>query len=177
MHAAQLGQSHRSRGALPPGTGDAQCLLVRDAASRHRGGPALPGAIPRRQRWLRSGAHGAGTGLSNRSQCAGQADEEDRPLRSQGEEFMKDHSQAGGGFLLTLGGGALGLTLAGSGYSAGAKPMRGVFPIGQTPVTESDNLDLECLQNEVKFCNRFKVTASRSEEHTSELQSPMYLVC
>ena len=70
---------------------------------------------------------------------------------------MKDHSQARREFLWTLGGGALGLTLAGSGYSAGAKPMRGVFPIGQTPVTESDNLDLECLQNEVKFCNRFKV--------------------
>ena len=60
-------------------------------------------------------------------------------------------------FLWTLGGGALGLALAGKGYSAGTKPMRGVFPIGQTPVTESDKLDLECLQNEVKFCNRYKV--------------------
>jgi dihydrodipicolinate synthase/N-acetylneuraminate lyase len=35
--------------------------------------------------------------------------------------------------------------------------MRGVFPIGQTPVTESDQLDLECLQNEVTFCNRYRV--------------------
>jgi dihydrodipicolinate synthase/N-acetylneuraminate lyase len=70
---------------------------------------------------------------------------------------MKDHSQARREFLWTLGGGALGLALAGRGYSAGTKPMRGVFPIGQTPVTESDKLDLECLQNEVKFCNRFKV--------------------
>jgi dihydrodipicolinate synthase/N-acetylneuraminate lyase len=60
-------------------------------------------------------------------------------------------------FLRTLGGGALGLALAGRGWSAGTKPMRGVFPIGQTPVTESDKLDLECLQNEVKFCNRYKV--------------------
>jgi dihydrodipicolinate synthase/N-acetylneuraminate lyase len=60
-------------------------------------------------------------------------------------------------FLWTMGGGALGLALAGKGYSAGTKPMRGVFPIGQTPVTESDKLDLECLQNEVKFCNRYKV--------------------
>src|SRR6516162_1625297 len=60
-------------------------------------------------------------------------------------------------FLRTLGGGALGLVLAGRGYPAGTKPMRGVFPIGQTPVTESDKLDLECLQNEVKFCNRYKV--------------------
>ena len=60
-------------------------------------------------------------------------------------------------FLRTLGGGALGLALAGRGYSAGTKPLRGVFPIGQTPVTESGKLDLECLQNEVKFCNRYKV--------------------
>jgi 4-hydroxy-tetrahydrodipicolinate synthase len=60
-------------------------------------------------------------------------------------------------FLRTLGGGALGVALAGRGYSAGTKPMRGVFPIGQTPVTESDKLDLECLQNEVKFCNRYRV--------------------
>jgi dihydrodipicolinate synthase/N-acetylneuraminate lyase len=60
-------------------------------------------------------------------------------------------------FLRTLGGGALGLALAGSGRSAGTKPLRGVFPIGQTPVTESDALDLDCLQNEVRFCNRFKV--------------------
>src|SRR5271169_3600468 len=72
---------------------------------------------------------------------------------------MMHHSQipARREFLRTLGGGALGLALAGRGYSAGTKPMRGVFPIGQTPVTESDTLDLECLQNEVKFCNRFKV--------------------
>ena len=60
-------------------------------------------------------------------------------------------------FLRTLGGGALGLALAGRGYAAGTKPLRGVFPIGQTPVTQSDKLDLECLQNEVRFCNRYKV--------------------
>ena len=60
-------------------------------------------------------------------------------------------------FLRTLGGGALGLALAGRGYAAAAKPMRGLFPIAQTPVTESDKLDLECLRNEVKFCNRYKV--------------------
>ncbi|HEY1220612.1 MAG TPA: dihydrodipicolinate synthase family protein [Bryobacteraceae bacterium] len=72
---------------------------------------------------------------------------------------MENHSQARGRreFLWTLGGGALGLALAGSGFSAGTKPLRGVFPIGQTPVDESDKLDLECLQNQVKFCNRFKV--------------------
>jgi dihydrodipicolinate synthase/N-acetylneuraminate lyase len=60
-------------------------------------------------------------------------------------------------FLRTLGGGALGLELARNGRAAPAKPLRGVFPIGQTPVTPSDELDLECLQNEVKFCNRYKV--------------------
>ena len=72
---------------------------------------------------------------------------------------MESHSEISGRreFLRTLGGGALGLALAGSGRSAGTKPMRGVFPIGQTPVTESDALDLDCLQNEVKFCNRYKV--------------------
>ncbi len=72
---------------------------------------------------------------------------------------MEHHAQVPGrrDFLRTLGGGALGLALAGTGRSAGTKPLRGVFPIGQTPVTESDVLDLDCLQNEVKFCNRYKV--------------------
>ena len=72
---------------------------------------------------------------------------------------MENHSQARGRreFLWTLGGGALGLALADRGYSAGAKPLRGVFPIAQTPVDESDKLDLECLTNQVRFCNRYKV--------------------
>ena len=72
---------------------------------------------------------------------------------------MKLHAQtpARREFLHTLAGGALGLALAGKGWSAAAKPMRGVFPIGQTPVTESDKLDLECLQNEVRFCNQYQV--------------------
>jgi len=60
-------------------------------------------------------------------------------------------------FLRTLGAGAMGLAFSGAAGSAPAKPLRGVFPIGQTPLTESDKLDLECLQAEVKFCNRFKV--------------------
>jgi dihydrodipicolinate synthase/N-acetylneuraminate lyase len=72
---------------------------------------------------------------------------------------MKDHSQASGRreFLRTLGAGAMGVALAGRGYSAGTKPLRGVFPIGQTPVTESGAIDLECLRNQVEFCNRYKV--------------------
>src|SRR5262245_15805969 len=60
-------------------------------------------------------------------------------------------------FLGLLAGGALNMALVGNARAAGVKPMRGVFPIGQTPVTEADKLDLECLQNEVKFCNRYKV--------------------
>jgi dihydrodipicolinate synthase/N-acetylneuraminate lyase len=76
-----------------------------------------------------------------------------------GDKAMMGHSQASDRrtFLRTLGGGALGLALARNGGAAAAKPLRGVFPIGQTPVTPSDELDLECLQNEVKFCNRYKV--------------------
>jgi len=60
-------------------------------------------------------------------------------------------------FLRTLGAGALGLAFSGVGESAGSKPIRGVFPIGQTPFTPDDKLDLDLLANEVKFCNRFKV--------------------
>jgi dihydrodipicolinate synthase/N-acetylneuraminate lyase len=59
-------------------------------------------------------------------------------------------------FLRTLGAGTLGAVLARTGWSA-AKPLRGVFPIGHTPFTEDDKLDLDLLQNEVKFCNRYKV--------------------
>jgi dihydrodipicolinate synthase/N-acetylneuraminate lyase len=60
-------------------------------------------------------------------------------------------------FLKTLGAGAAGLAIAGASKAAVTKPLRGVFPIGQTPFTPDNKLDLEGLQNEVKFCNRFKV--------------------
>src|SRR5215510_9303050 len=60
-------------------------------------------------------------------------------------------------FLRTLGAGVAGLALSGVADSAVTRPMRGVFPIGQTPFTEDDKLDLDLLQAEVKFCNRFKV--------------------
>jgi TolB-like protein/Tfp pilus assembly protein PilF len=36
----------------------------------------------------------------------------------------------------------------------GGKPLRGLFPIGQTPCTPDNKLDLDCLAAEVKFCNR-----------------------
>ena len=37
------------------------------------------------------------------------------------------------------------------------KPLRGLFPIGQTPFTQEDKLDFDCLAAEVKFCNRASV--------------------
>jgi dihydrodipicolinate synthase/N-acetylneuraminate lyase len=60
-------------------------------------------------------------------------------------------------FLKTLGAGALaplGLAMTRTGTAASRKPLRGLFPIGQTPFTEDDKLDLECLAAEIKFCNR-----------------------
>jgi hypothetical protein len=36
----------------------------------------------------------------------------------------------------------------------GVKQLSGLFPIGQTPFTPDNKLDLECLAAEVKFCNR-----------------------
>jgi 4-hydroxy-tetrahydrodipicolinate synthase len=35
-----------------------------------------------------------------------------------------------------------------------SKPLRGLFPIGQTPFTQDDKLDFDCLAAEVKFCDR-----------------------
>jgi len=82
-------------------------------------------------------------------------------------------------FLQLLSTGALGLALTGAGCDTGArvpitsglhssttaaagprsgpKPLRGLFPIGQTPFTEDDKLDTESLANEVAFCNRARV--------------------
>jgi 4-hydroxy-tetrahydrodipicolinate synthase len=73
-------------------------------------------------------------------------------------------------FLQFLGAGALGLALANAGSlraaEAGAtspvpsiprpgpKQLRGLFPIGSTPFTPDDKLDLESLAAEVTFCNR-----------------------
>ena len=61
-------------------------------------------------------------------------------------------------FLRSLSAGALSLALSGRSVFAadkpGARQLRGVFPIGLTPVTQDDKLDLEDLAAEVKFCNR-----------------------
>jgi dihydrodipicolinate synthase/N-acetylneuraminate lyase len=42
--------------------------------------------------------------------------------------------------------------------TAGEKPLSGLFPIGETPFTADNKLDLECLAEEVKFCNRGRVS-------------------
>jgi 4-hydroxy-tetrahydrodipicolinate synthase len=61
--------------------------------------------------------------------------------------------------LKTLGSVAAGAAF--SKYSVGAapaagarKPYNGLFPIASTPFTPDDKLDLDCLGNEVRFCNR-----------------------
>ena len=56
-----------------------------------------------------------------------------------------------------FGAGALGLVLPGGGLfaqQATAKPLRGIFPIAQTPFTTGDKLDLDTLVEEVKFIDR-----------------------
>jgi len=60
-------------------------------------------------------------------------------------------------FLRILGAGAFTRACtfrAAAAAGAGSKPFNGLFPIGQTPFTESNQLDLDCLQAEVRFCNR-----------------------
>jgi dihydrodipicolinate synthase/N-acetylneuraminate lyase len=41
--------------------------------------------------------------------------------------------------------------------NAKAKPLSGLFPIASSPFTKDNKLDLDCLNNEVKFCNRGRV--------------------
>ena len=57
--------------------------------------------------------------------------------------------------------GALGLALpcgqVSAAQTSGSKPLRGIFPIAQTPFTESDQLDLDALAEEVKFIDRGRV--------------------
>lgn len=56
---------------------------------------------------------------------------------------------------------AASLTSGGSALAAvtptGIKPIKGLFPIGQTPFTPDDKIDLDCLAAEVRFCNRGRV--------------------
>jgi 4-hydroxy-tetrahydrodipicolinate synthase len=57
-------------------------------------------------------------------------------------------------FLRRIGAGAAALALTNHAIAAEGKPMRGLFPIGQTPCTPDNKLDLDSLAAEVKFCNR-----------------------
>jgi 4-hydroxy-tetrahydrodipicolinate synthase len=64
--------------------------------------------------------------------------------------------------LKAIGSVAAGAALSSAGFAAPSagpvtKPFRGLFPIGQTPFTQDDKLDLDCLAAEVKFCNRASV--------------------
>lgn len=70
-------------------------------------------------------------------------------------------------FMQTLGGAALAASLAGKLPAASLKPLRGVFPIGHTPVTQAGKLDLDCLRNEVKFRNKYKVHGFASPQIAS----------
>src|SRR5215210_5195764 len=54
-----------------------------------------------------------------------------------------------------MGVGIFGLALSKVGLTANAaKPMRGLFPIGFTPGTPDNKLDLDGMAAQVKFCNR-----------------------
>ncbi len=60
--------------------------------------------------------------------------------------------------LCAMGAAAVGLAMparaAEAAAGGGPKPLRGLFPIGETPFTEADTIDLDCLANQVHFCNR-----------------------
>src|SRR6476620_12703063 len=39
-------------------------------------------------------------------------------------------------------------------FAAASKPLRGVFPIGQSPFSESDKLDVDALVEQLRFIDR-----------------------
>jgi 4-hydroxy-tetrahydrodipicolinate synthase len=53
------------------------------------------------------------------------------------------------------------LTVGGAGFAvsgaSGSKPLRGIFPIAQSPFTAADKLDLDCLVEQVRFLDRGRV--------------------
>lgn len=57
-------------------------------------------------------------------------------------------------FLRRIGAGAISLAFANSSFAATGKPLRGLFPIGQTPCTPDNKVDFDSLAAEVEFCNR-----------------------
>jgi dihydrodipicolinate synthase/N-acetylneuraminate lyase len=58
--------------------------------------------------------------------------------------------QSSGAFAVSL---AISRTVGGT-TTAGSKQLSGLFPIGETPFTTDNKLDLDCLAAEVTFCNR-----------------------
>jgi dihydrodipicolinate synthase/N-acetylneuraminate lyase len=58
--------------------------------------------------------------------------------------------------LKTLGSAAAGAAFSkfGMAASSAGKTFSGLFPIASTPFTPDNKLDLDCLNNEVKFCNK-----------------------
>jgi dihydrodipicolinate synthase/N-acetylneuraminate lyase len=57
-------------------------------------------------------------------------------------------------FLRAVGASAASLVLPHMSAAAPGKPLAGVFPIGFSPFTEDNRLDLDGLSAQVKFCNR-----------------------
>lgn len=60
-------------------------------------------------------------------------------------------------FLQLFGAGALGLGRLFAAGEGGRKPLRGIFPIAQTPFTDADKLDLDALVEQVRFIDRGRV--------------------
>jgi 4-hydroxy-tetrahydrodipicolinate synthase len=54
-------------------------------------------------------------------------------------------------FLQVLTAGAVSIALP---AAPGSKPLRGIFPIAQSPFTQADKLDLDCLVDQVRFLDR-----------------------
>ena len=74
---------------------------------------------------------------------------------------IKSPGQGRREFLTSLSAGAMGLVLSSDRISAsqnvGSKLLRGIFPIAQTPFTESNKLDLDSLIEELRFIDRGRV--------------------
>src|SRR5579872_3084499 len=67
-------------------------------------------------------------------------------------------------FLHMLGAGAVSLHSS----AATAKPLRGIFPIAQTPFTDSNQLDLGVLADHVRFLDRMRVHGVVWPQNASE---------
>jgi 4-hydroxy-tetrahydrodipicolinate synthase len=75
-----------------------------------------------------------------------------RPARTSRRQFLR--ILGAGAICLTLPSCESGSSTASRSPLSGPKPLRGIFPIAQTPFTRSDQLDLAALVEEVKFIDR-----------------------